>query len=508
MFVSAETLDFLRVKVTSVESTLECSGWSDDECRAVFLIEGVNFNNMNGRGGVNVDGEWAKVLSWSPNRIVAITSEEQIGKMPVVSIDTTLHRPTIKTADDTIEQMFDESVEVALASIKMDSAGQRYIVAGPKYGNPERTYYRDSYWTTGMVLMIEPSVIRDQILLLTRGVNDDGSAPSAVTVDPYAPQLDLWTDHHDAGSYLVMMVHDYIAWTGDDSVLFEWVEDRTVIDTMELALNHLLSLDTDGDSLPEKPEGSLQDWLDTIPRSGEVLYNQVLFYRALSDLSELSELAGLQTQALELSETAEIVRASVNEQMWNEEGGYYFESCYQELCEDRLTNESSLAALYGVVEDENRDRLFDSLLALESRSNRAIRHGDWGVLNAWPFYEGFVEYEYHNGADWPFIDGINAGARLLHGNADWYYPMTRWWEYDNEKWPERTLPEHLSPVDTSGGDYQAWSVNPIAMFVRYGLGVNPDLTGEFAGVSSPIGNIRLENIVVNGERTSIDAPAR
>ena len=508
MLVSAESVDFLRVKVTSVESSLECSGWSFGGCRAVFLIEGVNFQNMNGQGGVNVGGEWAEVLRWTSDTIVATASEEQLGKMPIVSIDTTLHRPSIKTSDETIAQMFDESVDVALASIKTNTDGQRYIVAGPKYGNPERTYYRDSYWTSGMILMIEPSVVRDQILLLARGVEENGSAPSAVTIEEDAPQLALWADHYDAGSYFIMMVHDYIAWTGDSSVMFEWVDGRTVLDTMKAVIGHQLLMDTDGDRLPEKPEGSLQDWLDTIPRGGEVLYNVVLFYHALNTFAELSDLVGLPAQARMLKSTGRAVRDSINRELWNDEKGYFYERCDAAGCVDRITNESSLAVLYGVVEEENRDRFLESLLVLESRVNRKVRYGDWGVLNAWPFYEGFPEYVYHNGTDWPFLDGINAGARLLYGNDDWYYPMTRWWEYDNEKWPERTLPENISPIDQHGGDYQAWSVNPITMFIRYGLGVNPDLSGVFSEVSSPIGDIRIENIVVNGQRQSIDAPAR
>ena len=57
---------------------------------------------------------------------------------------------------------------------------------------------------------------------------------------------------------------------------------------------------------------------------------------------------------------------------------------------ERVTNEFALAILYEVVWPQNRDRLFESLLRLESVRNDEIPFGDWGVLNAWPLYDGFT----------------------------------------------------------------------------------------------------------------------
>ena len=173
-----------------------------------------------------------------------------------------------------------------------------------------------------------------------------------------------------------------------------------------------------------------------------------------------------------------------------------------------MTNESALAILYGLANAQQREKLFESLRSLESAYNDDIDHGDWGVLNAWPLYEGFTPYDYQNGTDWPFLDGINAGARFKYGNADWEYPLTRWWTFNREQGSERVLPEHLSPVDMDGGDQQAWSVFPIVSFIRYGLGLDPTLEGSYTIRRSPNGDVRLENIVLRGQRISVEARAK
>lgn len=500
--VFAETADFLFPKVKGVHRSLICTG-SDSECKTMFLIQGKNFLNSNGSQGVHVGGQWAEILRWENDMVVATAPKALLEKTPSVTVDTTLHRPILTIADETIVSMFEQSVDVALESIKVHDDGTRYIAAGPKYTDPDRTYYRDSYWASGMVLMIEPYVVRDQILLLARGVESNGSVPSAIPVDEDDARIPLWLEHHDAGLYFVMMVYDYVRWTGDTSILSEVVGGRDILTTMEDVVSFLSTRDTDNNYLPEKNGNPLQDWLDSIPRPGEVLYNQVLYYRALRNLVELTQIVGEMKHAQAFHRQSMLVRYMINKQFWNDEKGYYYESCEDGVCVDRLTNESSLAILYDVIDPSNRERLFSSLRKLETKENTAVAYGDWGVLNAWPLYDGFTPYDYHNGTDWPFLDGMNAGARLKFDNDDWYYPLTRWWSYNQEHWPDRVLPEYVSPVDQDAGEWQAWSVNPMVSFVRYGIGLDPNLNGAYSVSSSVVGDFSLEDVYVRGDRLTI-----
>lgn len=410
--------------------------------------------------------------------------------------------PTLDTGDAVLDAMFRESIEVAIESIQTDADGRRYMSAGPKYSIPSRTYYRDSYWTAGMLLLIDPSIVREQILRLAGGIEQDGSVPSALTVDTGGLKIPLWIDHHDSGPFFIMMVFDYIRWTGDTSVMNEFIGGRSVFSAMEDVLTHLFVLDTDGNLLPEKPSGSLQDWLDTIPRGGEVLYNQVLYYRALRNMVELSALRDYDAHATVFHRHSLLVRHQINARFWDDVKGYYLERCENGLCVDRLTNESSLAALYEVVTPANRARFLRSLERLQT---------DWGVINAIPAYEGFRLSSYQNATDWPVLDGMNAGARLKHGDAGWRHPLTGWWIYfDRVRSPGEMLPEYISPDDFSGGRSQAWSVNPMVSFVRYGIGLDPALDGSYAVKPSPrgLGNITLSNVPVRGHRLTVKTRAR
>lgn len=501
---STSEANFLHPKITKIHRFEFCV--QENSCEAVLHIYRRNFLNSNDRTGVMVGDEWATILNWTSNKIVVATSLTNKNKPPIISMDTKVVIPELKTNDTVLTQMFDESVQVALDSIHTDPEGNRYIAAGSKYDDPQRTYFRDSYWTSGLVLLIEPYVVRDQIITLARGVNEDGSTPSAVTINPNDYQLPLWTNHYDSGAYFIMMVYDYIRFTGDKSVLDDVINDRSIFTIMEDVVSYLSVQDLDGNLLPEKPENSLQDWLDTIPRSGEVLSNEVLYYRALRNMYEMANLYNEPEHALSFHRHSLLVRFQINDLFWIEEKGYFNESCYKGECVERLTNESSLAILYDVIYAENREKLFTSLLNLETKRNSEMLYGDWGVLNAFPLYSNMNAYKYQNGTDWPFLDGMNAGARLKYSNSDWYYPLTRWWTYFNEnKEQGQLLPEFVSPIDQSHGLSQAWSVNPMTSFVRYGLGIDPDIDGNYQIKTSPDGSTILKNIVLRGARRTIQS---
>lgn len=501
---SALEVNFLRPKITNVDNFEFCI--EEGNCEAILHIYGKNFLNSNQRKRIMVGSEWATVLNWGSNKIVVATQIENKNKAPIISTDTSVYLPEMTTSDSVVSKIFSDSVQVALDSIHVDSQGSRYIAAGSKYDDPQRTYYRDSYWTSGLVLLIEPYVVRDQILILARGVKDNGSTPSAVTINPNDIQMSLWENHFDSGAYFLMMVYDYIRYTGDTSILREVVKDRSIFTIMEDVLSFLSSQDTNQNLLPEKPENSVQDWLDNIPRSGEVLSNEALYYRALRNMVEMAEIFEEPEHAQAFNRHSLLVRFQINNLFWNEQKGYFFESCFNDECVDRLTNESAMAILYDVIYPENRQKLFDSLLNLETKTNPEIPFGDWGVINAFPLYSNMSAYKYQNGTDWPFLDGINAGARLKYDNSDWYYPLTRWWTYfETQRQEGEQLPEFISPVDKSHGLSQAWSVNPIVSYIRYGIGLDPDINGNYK-IKKPLnGGVTLTNVVIRGDRKTIEA---
>jgi hypothetical protein len=104
---------------------------------------------------------------------------------------------------------------------------------------------------------------------------------------------------------------------------------------------------------------------------------------------------------------------------------------------------------------------------LESRNNGDQPYGDWGVMCAFPPFKrpkdtrskSAFAYRYHNGSDWPYLSGLYAEQRLLHGLAGAEYPLLRWWETCLEEgWMGAV--EYFAPPWGRGSLLQGWSSMP------------------------------------------------
>ena len=122
------------------------------------------------------------------------------------------------------DQMFSACLDCALSNFKIDNNVHfKAFYAGVRYKEPARTYFRDSYWTIQSILPFKPELVRDQIIALAKGIHDDGACGSGVKFDG----SDWWSNHYDSPSFFVMMIYDYIIWTGDLSVLTEKTKGKT-----------------------------------------------------------------------------------------------------------------------------------------------------------------------------------------------------------------------------------------------------------------------------------------
>jgi len=111
---------------------------------------------------------------------------------------------------------------------------------------------------------------------------------------------------------------------------------------------------------------------------------------------------------------------------------------------------------------------------LESRRNPDQPYGDFGMLCVWPPFsdrsalraKSAFPYRYHNGGDWPWLDGLYAAERLRRGLGGWRYPLLRWWEACLERgWAGAV--EHFSAPYGRGSLLQAWSSLPAAVALTY-----------------------------------------
>jgi hypothetical protein len=431
--------------------------------------------------------------------------------------------------DSIYETMFSACLDCAISSFKC-SNGTRSLFAGTEHNyTPSRTYFRDGYWTSQILLPWSIDKVKNQILTLARGVHSSGQCPGGVLL--VVDGTDWQSDYYDSPSYFVMLVYDYIAWSGDFSILDYWINNSTIWEKMLKCMEYLNSTDTNGNYLPEKPWRCERDWTDQVYRDPEVTYNSVLYYRALVCVSEIAKEIGEESITEEMSERAEKVKQSINENFWDEKLGYYidYEREIPENREDHLNGDTFIALLYGVADESQRDTyLEEASKLLHTENNGRQPYGDWGVMCCYPLYSSYLlglngrggdtfevsalPYHYHNGSDWPCLDGVNAMTRLWFGDEDYEYPLTRWWRYSMEK-------RWLTPVEwycpepqpyTTWGFKHGGSSFPGAAILFGGYGFYPKVNGTI-GLAMPLweeGEIRFtyrneSYSVINNESSSV-----
>ena len=147
--------------------------------------------------------------------------------------------------------------------------------------------------------------VKRQVLTLARGIDKDGSCPSAVKQDFSA----FWGGHYDSPSFFAMMVYDYVNHSGDKAFLQEEVNGKTILDLCCLVVSKQIErTDETGLLYKEGPYNKL-DWADEVNRNGYVTYDEALFYRALSCVGKLCKACGKDGSFYE--QTAEKVKAAI-----------------------------------------------------------------------------------------------------------------------------------------------------------------------------------------------------
>ena len=390
-------------------------------------------------------------------------------------------------ADPVMRSMVMQGAHAALSAVRRDERGRfDGLAAGLAYSTPARTYYRDGYWTLQLLLTAAPAVVHAQIDLLAAGVQPDGEAPSGVIVSGpeqaqawetlrttvfgfdwiHKHRADWWSDHFDSPLFFVLTLADYVRATGDlEPVDRNWPFVRAIYE-------RYVGLSVDG--LPVKPRHD-RDWADNVYRGGWVAYDIGLWVGALDAIAELGAAQDPEL-ASRARATAVGARAAVAGKLRRGEGAYpdYMDPDGA-IVEPHLTLDSLTLLRHDAVgQTEALKVLARVRTELESRHNGRQGHGDWGMMCAWPPYsrrgdlrpKTAFPLRYHNGSDWPWLDGVYAGERLRRGLDGWRYPLTRWWEICLANgWLGAV--EYFAPPWGRGSLLQGWSGLPAAVALQY-----------------------------------------
>lgn len=430
---------------------------------------------------------WALAASSIENPLVAIEEAQQAA----VRYADWLSRQ-YRAEDPLLQSLFVSGLHTAASMFKVFPDGFAGLVAGPDYAYPPRLYFRDGYWTAQILLLLRPDWVRRHLLSIARGVKENGECPSGV----FAPHLlrfdgpmpgglpDWLPGHLDAPAFFVLLTHDYLRATEDWDVLQEPVPDlhtgreRPLWAVVRSALMYLVSQDSDGDGLVEKPNAP-NDWADNVRRGTWVTYDQALYAAALQAGSAIARALRAERLAAHLESTAKVARHALNTVLWDPVRGQYVNYRRSNYIEDHFSIDTLVALLYGLAEEEKARQVLSAARLLQTRYNPKQPYGDWGVMCVFPLYrnrrdlfgKSAYPYRYHNGADWPYWDGVYGWLLLQREDPDWKYVLTRWWSFSLEKgW--LTPVEYYSPPYPRGGLLQGWSALPAAalLWTRERLG--------------------------------------
>ncbi|MFN2322398.1 MAG: trehalase family glycosidase, partial [Trueperaceae bacterium] len=216
-------------------------------------------------------------------------------------------------------------------------------------------------------------------------------------------------------------------------------------------------------------------------RGGYVTYDVGLYFGALVRVADAiarerpADAARYRTRAAAL-------RVAARRHLWDEARGHFVDFRTADgRAEAHLAIDTLAALRFGLADDAQAERVLAAMRArLETRHNAEQPWGDWGVLNVFPPYAPWVRrrgksrfaFRYHNGADWPYWDGVYAEERLRRGLPGWRYPLTRWWTHGLAQ--GRAAPvEYASPPFAVGSASNAWGAMPAAAMLFGGYGLTP-----------------------------------
>ncbi len=105
-------------------------------------------------------------------------------------------------------------------------------------------------------------------------------------------------------------------------------------------------------------QGAYTDWADSVSRVGQVLYTNVLYWKALHDFGAVAAKYGYEEDRVVFVSKAAQVKLAINDHFWREDLGYYITSSQFEL----LNSDGNLLAVaWGLASLEQANAILDNM---------------------------------------------------------------------------------------------------------------------------------------------------
>jgi glycogen debranching enzyme len=349
----------------------------------------------------------------------------------MAAVDRYLALPAAATTAD----LCDEALSRAIDSLRRNVTPLGFTAAsladnrlGLEDANYASVWARDGVltglWSMGLDDAQLTEAFAATLRLLARHQAPSGQIPAYVMIQGERP------DYSGIGGIASI---DSVLWFVIGAVRFSFfLEDRGFAEEMlpavERAMSWLAAHDSNNDGLIEIPESS--DWMDLFPRSYNVLYDEVLWYRACLDTASL--LTALKGESGGWETEGKLIGSRIVDLFWptarqlmdlagSSSGRYSVGEARYLLSQvtpfdfswrcDVLGN--LLAAHNGLLDDYKQQRLFDFLWGVGINKPYPVACLYPAVLSGaddWKdyFLVNFMNlpHHYHNAGVWPFIGGL------------------------------------------------------------------------------------------------------
>ncbi|GAA4291734.1 HAD-IIB family hydrolase [Aestuariibaculum suncheonense] len=268
---------------------------------------------------------------------------------------------------------------------------------------------------------------RQTLITLFNHISRNGQIPSNVRIKDNIPDYSGVGGicSIDSGIWVVIAFYEYVNVTKDIDFLRKYISD--IKETMRWLGAH----DSNNDALLEIPEAG--DWTDLFGGSYNILYDEILWYRANVCFGRMLEMLGDYEEAGEYIRWSQVIKKEILQNFWPSTQQKLFQSVSFAERQFTLGDTSYLIAqttpfdfswrcdvfgnvlafLHGTVDAEKAHQTFKFLLGVGVNDPFPIRNVYPVVTPGDPDWRPYytvnllnLPHHYHNGGIWPFVGGF------------------------------------------------------------------------------------------------------
>lgn len=305
-----------------------------------------------------------------------------------------------RTGDARIDRYLPWYISAGILLTKGNSSGD-ILTMGYRELNP-----RDSFWTSGIHLVLWRDLERRMIQELAQNQHADGRIPVTIL-----PTIDRGTEI-DSNTYFILRVARYYRWYRDDVLL------RELWPAVQKAVEYLAKRDTEHVGVP-KQLSYWADWKDVPAVEGRIYapYFALLWLASVREASEVAVALHDQESATRYKELGDRAEKFINTN-WDQ-GGLWNGDNYVDRWDDGrrphyVLEDQTVGGYFDVIPQNRLNLIYKQLQANETR---------WGVRETFPYNPNWTEEmggtpgNYHNGGIWPHLNFIDAAERYVHGRG-------------------------------------------------------------------------------------------